>query len=124
MHLVVREAERGFEWFRQRRSQQGPAVVPATLVPRQGPHAHALQHAGQPKRVQHTRRVRTDLDAGADLAQGRRLLVDLDVDTCPKQRHGGGETTNPRAYHANAHAPIDVDAAGLIPQAVVCVDVR
>ena len=50
MHLVVREAERGLEWFRQRRSQQGPAVVPATLMPRQRPHARALQHAGQPKR--------------------------------------------------------------------------
>ena len=45
MHLVVREAERCLERLRQRRAQQGAAVVPAALVPGQRPHPGARQLA-------------------------------------------------------------------------------
>ena len=46
---------------------------------------------------QHVHRVGADLDAGADLAQLRRLLVDLDVEAGLGQAAGGRQSAEPRA---------------------------
>ena len=45
---------------------------------------------------QNARSVRADVDAGADLAEQPRLLVDLDVKACLQQADRGGEPTDAR----------------------------
>src|SRR3977135_2307347 len=45
-----------------------------------------------PERAQHFDRVRSELQSGADLAQLRRTLVDLNLEALFAQRAGGGET--------------------------------
>ena len=53
MHLVVREAERRFERLGKRRSKQGAAIVPATLMPRHRLDPGSGQLVGQAQPVQH-----------------------------------------------------------------------
>jgi predicted ABC-type ATPase len=69
MYLVVREAERSFERLRERRAQEGPTVIPATLVPDQRSYARRRQLLGETESVQDARGVWADLDAGPNLAQ-------------------------------------------------------
>ena len=45
-----------------------------------------MQFRFEPERVEHPRAVRSDLDAGADLFQFGRLLINLNIDTAPQQR--------------------------------------
>jgi hypothetical protein len=80
MHLVVREAERRLKGLGQRRAQQRAPVVPTALVPCQRLHTGARQYLGEPEPMEDSRGVRADLDAGADLAQRRRLLVHVHVE--------------------------------------------
>ena len=51
---------------------------PDRLAGRQ--HLDLLQRVLEPERMKHARAVGADLHAGAELAQFRRLLVDIDVD--------------------------------------------
>ena len=54
---------------------------PDRLAGRQ--HLHFLQRLLEPQRMEDARAVGADLHAGAELAQFRRLLVDIDVDAAP-----------------------------------------
>jgi hypothetical protein len=99
----MREAEFGLERLGQRRAQERASVVPAALVEGQRPHPGSGQRRGEPEAVQDTRGVRADLDAGANLTEGRRPLVDVDVVTTREQRQGGGQPADPTPDDADAH---------------------
>jgi hypothetical protein len=55
-------------------------------MPGQRTHAHPRELVGQSEPVQDPRRVGTDLDSRPDLAQGRGLLEDVDVESLAQQR--------------------------------------
>jgi hypothetical protein len=55
----------------------------------------AAERILEPERDQNAGPVGADLDAGADLAQRRRLLEDGDVEAATQQRERGGETADP-----------------------------
>ena len=119
VHLVVREAELRLQRLRQRRAQERAAVVPAPLMPGQRTHAGARQRVGETEPVQDARGVRADLDAGADLAQRRRLLVDVHVQARAQQRERRREAADASADDADssseAHVSSDVAGARRIP---------
>src|SRR5262245_7367681 len=55
-----------------------------------------LRNGGiEPERAKRLDRVGRQRDPGADLADLRRLLVDLDLEVAPVHRHGGGQSANP-----------------------------
>ena len=60
-------------------------------------HLHALERVLEAERVEHARAVGADLDAGADLLQLRRLLVDLDVEAALEQRQRRGQPADAAA---------------------------
>ena len=69
-------------------------VSPVDPVPDHAPrrqHLHALERVLEAQRIKHARAVRADLDAGADLLELRRLLVDLDVEPALEQRQRRGK---------------------------------
>jgi hypothetical protein len=97
VHLVVREAEGLDDGIAQVGAQQRAPVVPSALVPGQRADAHPGQVVGQPQAVQDARRVGADLDAGADLADGRSALVDVDVEAGLQERQRGCDPTDTAA---------------------------
>jgi hypothetical protein len=97
MALMMREAECADHILAERRAQQRSPIVPPTLIPRDGPHAHTGEFIGETVAVQNARSVRADLDAGTDLAQGDRLLIDVDVEAGLQQRERGGEPADTAA---------------------------
>ena len=52
MHLVVREAERLDDRVAERRADEGSAVLPTALVPRERPHAHLGQFVREAQAVE------------------------------------------------------------------------
>src|SRR5262245_46055903 len=56
-----------------------------------------LQRFREAERMQHARAVGADLNAGADLLELRRLLVDLDVDAAAQQPERGREPADAAA---------------------------
>jgi hypothetical protein len=86
VHLVVREAEGPDDGVAQVGAQQRAPVVPAALVPGERAHAHPRQVLGEAQAMQDPRGVGADLDPGADLADGRRALVDVHVEAGLQQR--------------------------------------
>ena len=80
MEVIVGRAERRLDLRPDRRALQGAAVVPAPLVDGERPHADRIQRRLEAEADQQARGVGADLDAGADLADARRLLVDMDVE--------------------------------------------
>ena len=98
MHLVLREAERLDDRVSERRADEGPAVLPATLVPRERPYAHLGQVVREAQAVEDAGRVRADLDPGADLADRARLLVHLHVEAGAVERQRSRQATDPGAH--------------------------
>ena len=92
--LVMREAERLDHHVPERRAQQRPPVVPAALVEGQRAHAHTRQVVAQAQAVEDARGVGADLDAGADLAERVRALVDVDVEPGLEQGQRRSETAD------------------------------
>lgn len=59
------------------------------------------QRLYEPERTQDSRAVRADLDAGAELAKPRGLLVDVDIQAAREQREYGSETADGAAEHGD-----------------------
>src|ERR1051326_817793 len=92
-----RDMRRAVEFFAlriERRTLQGAAVVPATLMRARGANALAQQPLAEAKADQHTGRVRPPIDAAADMGQRRRLLVKIRLEPGLAQRQRGGEAPN------------------------------
>ena len=97
MHLIIRKAE-GFEHrIAERRPQQSAAVLPATLMKSQRPHAELGQFLAEAEMLDDARGVGADLDAGADLAHRARLLIDMDVKAGAQQIERSRRPTNAAA---------------------------
>ena len=99
--LVLGEAEGSLKPSGQRRAQQGAAGVKAPLVPGRRRHPGPGQLVGQPKPMQHPYGVGADLQAGADLAQHRCLLIHLDIKAGLQQRQGGAQAADAAADDAD-----------------------
>ena len=97
VHLVLREAERLDDRVAERRADERPAVLPAALVPGERPDAHRGQVVREAQAVEDARRVRADLDPGADLADRARLLVHLHVEAGAVERQRGRQAADPGA---------------------------
>ena len=68
----------------------------------------------QAKCPQHLHPVRPDLDAGADLLELRRTLVDLHLDAALVQRVGGGKATDACADDGNTERPGSASAHAVL----------
>jgi len=86
----------------ERRALQGAAVVPAPLMCAAGAYPVAQQALAEAEPDQDARRVRPHVDAAADMGQGGRLFVDVDVEPGAAQRQRGGEPADAGADHGDA----------------------
>ena len=103
MEVIVGRAERRLDLRAKRRALQRAAVVPAPLVDGERPHAGAIEGRLEAEADQQARGVGADLDAGADFADARRLLVDVDVEPGLQQVQGGGEAADAAADDGDFH---------------------
>ena len=103
MKMIVRRAERRFDLRAERGALQGAPVIPPPLMDGDRPHTACIHRGAEAETAQQARRIGTDLDAGADLAELRRLLVDVDVAARLHQSERSGETADAAAYHRHAH---------------------
>ncbi len=93
----VRRAVKCFALRVERRLLQGAPVLPAALVGPERADALAVETRPEAEPPQHARRIRTHVDAAADLRQLGRLFVDLDREPGLVQRHGGAEAAKAAA---------------------------
>src|SRR5712691_6765579 len=93
----VRRAIERFALRVERRLLQGAPVLPAALVGAERADALAVETWPEAEPPQHARRIRTHVDAAADLRQLGRLFVDLDGEPGLVQRHGGAEAAKAAA---------------------------
>src|SRR5262245_37095066 len=77
----------------------GLARAPVPQLAPLGADLHPGERRFQAEREQHTRAVRADLDAGADLPELARLLVDLDIDAAREQSERRGQSTDAGSDH-------------------------
>ena len=63
--------------------------------------AEPLGRRAEPQRIEHAGAVRADLDAGAELLQLGRLLIDIDADALPDQRQRRGQSADAGADDGN-----------------------
>ena len=102
LHLVERRAEAFQAGNLGGRLEQHATAFPAAADVVLGHRAEFLQARFQPQRTQHLDRIRTDLDARADLAKCLRLLKDGRLETRAAQRNGRDEPAQARAYDCDA----------------------
>src|SRR5882757_8977935 len=110
MEVIVGRAERRLDLRPDRRALQGAAIVPASLVSGERPHAGAIEVRLEAEADQQARGVGADLDAGAYLADARRLLVDMDVEPGLQQVQGGRQATDAAADDGDLHATLSTRA--------------
>src|SRR5262245_34466215 len=69
-------------------------VLSAPIAPAQadGPGRDGVQLVGELDGLEELDRVGTDVDAGAELGESARLLVDPHLEPLPAQRDGGGQS--------------------------------
>ncbi|HEX4366621.1 MAG TPA: hypothetical protein VH023_07315 [Rhodopila sp.] len=87
----------------ERRLLQGAPVLPAALMRAQRAHAVAVEPGAEAQAAQDANRIRTHVDAAADLGQFRGLLEDLHRETGLAQRHGGAEAADPGADDTDSY---------------------
>jgi hypothetical protein len=86
----------------ERRALQGSAVVPTPLMRAAGAYPVAQQALAEAEPDQDARGVRPHVDAAADMGQGGRLFVDIDLEPGAAQRQRGGEPADAGADHGDA----------------------
>ena len=97
MEDVMRRAELTFDIGGEPRLGQRAAVVPAALMEERRSVGHPGAFLAETEPDQNARGVRADVDAGADLAEQARLLVDLHVEAGLQQADRGGQSTDAAA---------------------------
>ena len=110
MHENVRRTEALHRSRTERQPVPRFAGAPMPQLPSRRHHLHLPQRLLKSERVKHARAVRTDLHAGADLAQHGRLFVDDDVEPALQQRKCGRQPADAAADDSNGrgrfrHAP-------------------
>src|SRR5215470_5674988 len=112
VEVIVGRPEGRFDLGAERRALQGAAVVPAALVHGERPHTHFVHCRLESEANEQARGIGADLDAGADLADPRRLLVDLDVEAGLQEVQGGGEPAEAAADDGDFHSWARATARG------------
>ncbi len=85
MQLVVRKAKRLEHSIPERSPQQGPTVIPTTLMKPDRTNSHPSKLMRQTETMQHPRCVRADLNPRTHFAQRSRPLVHMHIKTRPQQ---------------------------------------
>ena len=93
-------------------SRSAPSAMRASRSSCSGPSGRWKRVLFSVEPAWHPRRVRADLDAGPDLGQGRRLLIDLDVEPGAQQRECRGQPADAAADDADPHDRPSVAASG------------
>jgi len=103
MEVIVGSTEGFLDLGPERRALQRPAIVPPPLMDGCGSHANAVHGGFQPQTNQQARGVGADLDTGPDLANARRLLIDVHVEPGFQEMQGGGQAADAAADDGNFH---------------------
>ena len=103
MENVMRRAELLLDSVAERRLRQGAAVIPAALMEERRAVRHLGAFLAETQPDQDARGVRPDIDAGADLAEQARLLVDLNVEAGLQQADRRGQPADAAADDGDPH---------------------
>jgi hypothetical protein len=103
----MRKSESGDDCVAERGLQQRAAIVSAPLVMRKGPHAELGQFVGKSQSVQDSRRIRANLNSGADFAQRAGLLVHVSIKPSAQKRKCCAKATDTPADNrqSSLHRP-------------------
>lgn len=105
MRHITMGAVQALAFGAHRLNEQHLPVLPAAELPRcLQTHRESLQRITQPKSGQGPHHVGRDHQAGAHLAQLRRLLVDSRLQPGATQEQGGRETADAAAHDGDAQA--------------------
>ena len=94
---MMRRAELPVDGVAERRLGQRAAVLPAALMEERRPERHLGAFLAKAEPDQDARGVRPDVDAGADLGEQARLLIDLHVEAGLQQADRGGQPADAAA---------------------------
>ena len=103
MGVHVRRAERVIGGVAERRRQERAAIVPGDEAMTAGADGEFVEPVRDAQIAQRARRIRAQLDAGADGFEPRRLLQDDIVDPLPAQAERQGEAGHAAACDHHAH---------------------
>ncbi len=128
VEVIVRRTEGLLDQSADGRALQGAAVVPAALVHGLRKDADPVHGRAQAEPMEQPRGVGADLDAGADLADARRLLVDLHVEAGLQQMQRGGEPADAAAddghFHCRTCRHTASPSSHRLPRQATCVSGR
>jgi hypothetical protein len=110
--MVVGGTEAPLDRLAERLAPEHAPVVPAPRLGPLGPDGHAAERLREAQAVEDPRRVRRELDAGAHLPQGGRLLEDGDGDPRARQRERRRQASDARADHRDIHGGAMVSQGG------------
>src|SRR5580700_6615870 len=118
MQRVVWSVESRLNRFPEWGTDQKAAVVPATLVEGLRPDAALGELFGDPEAMENARRIGADINAGADLAERPRLLIDVHIKSGAQQRRRRSQAANTAANDRNrSRTPADHDRLHPVPRA-------
>jgi hypothetical protein len=103
LHLVEGRAESLDAGLARRRLEEHAPALPAAAHMVLGQRAEAREPLLPAERAQHLHRVRAELDAGADLAEGRGLLVHADLEARALRGDRRDQAAQPRADDGDLH---------------------
>ena len=126
--MIVRRAERLFDQLADRRPLKRAAIVPAALMHRPRKDANIVHRYAQAEPMQQPRGVGADLNARANLADPRRLLMDLDVDAGVQEMQRGRQTADAAAdndrFHCNTCRHTARPSRHPLPRQATCMSGR
>jgi hypothetical protein len=103
MEIVIGGAEVSLARVGQRLAREHASVIPAVDDDRARTHSEATERLLESESIEDSRRVRTYLDAGADLTQFGGLLEDLDLKARPRKRQRSREAADPGSDYNDSH---------------------
>ena len=103
MEVIVGRAEVTLAGVGEGLASDHAPIVPSAYHGRVRPHPESSQRLLKSEPIENSRRVRTYLDAGADLAQFGGLLEHLNLEARTPKRQRGSEASDPRSYHDDSH---------------------
>src|SRR5260370_39981080 len=103
MEVIVRRAEVALAYVGQRLPSELAPIVPSAQDNRVRPHSRAAHWLLESKTMEDSRRVRTYLDAGANLAQFGGLFEHLNLEAGASKRQRRCETADPRPDDYDSH---------------------
>jgi hypothetical protein len=103
MEIVIGGAEVALACVGQRLASKHKPIIPATDDYCARPHSEAAERFFESEPMEDSRRVRTYLDTGADLAQFGGLFEDLDLEARARKRQRSRKAANPSSNYDDSH---------------------